>query len=258
MSVTEEALISYITGFLWPFLRISAMFLAMPIISVATIPSRYKVIISMIITSVILPTLPAMPVVDVFGFQGWMVTIQQIALGFCSGFILQMVFSMLLFAGQSIAFSMGLGFASLIDPSTGVQVPVIAQLFIIMASLLFLSIDGHLLLIEMLAQSFHSMPVAMVGLDKADLWRLIIWSSLIFANGVLLGLPLMASMLFVNISFGVASKAAPQLQLFGIGFMVSIMVGMLLIALSLSNMLDVFADMLREGFGFISQLLRLQ
>ena len=257
MNISEEVLVGYISGFIWPFLRINAMFMAMPIFSVATIPARLKVLIALIFTLLITPTLPTMPAVDLFGFQGWLVAIQQIALGLSTGFILQMVFSIMLFAGQSIAYSMGLGFASMVDPTTGVQVPVIAQLFVIAASLLFLSIDGHLMLIEMLAQSFYTLPVAMIGFEKTDLWRIIIWSSQIIADGVLLALPIMASMLFVNISFGVASKAAPQLQLFGVGFMVSILIGMLLIWLSMSTILEVFSSMLADGFNFISQLLRL-
>ena len=153
----------------------------------------------------------------------------------CTGFILQMVFSIMMFAGQYIAYSMGLGFASMVDPTTGVQVPVIAQLFVISSSLVFLAVDGHLLMIEMLAQSFHTLPVAMLGMDKIDLWRIILWSSQIFADGVLLALPIMATLLFVNISFGVASKAAPQLQIFGVGFPITIILGMILIWIGLPD-----------------------
>jgi len=168
-----------------------------------------------------------------------------------------MVFSIMLFAGQSIAYSMGLGFASMVDPATGVQTPVIAQLFVIVSSLLFLAVDGHLLLIEMLVQSFHSLPVAVVGFDKAGLWQMIAWSSQIFAGGVLLALPIMTVLLFINISFGVASKAAPQLQLFGVGFPITILLGMVLIWIGLADILEGFTEMLHEGFMFISQMLRI-
>lgn len=257
MNVTEEALLNYLASFMWPFFRVSTMFIAIPVIGVRSVPAQIRVLAGLMITMVIFPTMPGMPAIPLFSFQGWMVTLQQIMLGLCAGFILQLVFSTMMLAGQYIAYSMGLGFASMVNPTTGVQVPVIAQLFIVSSSLLFLAVDGHLLMIEMLAQSFHTLPVAMLGVDKTDLWRIIIWSSQIFANGLLLALPVMAALLLVNISFGVASKAAPQLQIFGVGFPITIIFGMFLIWLGLPAMIDVFADMLRDGFTLISQLLRL-
>jgi flagellar biosynthetic protein FliR len=198
-----------------------------------------------------------MPPVELFSSEGFLVTIQQLMIGISAGFILQMVFSIMLFAGQAIAYSMGLGFASMVDPATGMQTPVIAQLFVIVSSLLFLGVDGHLLLIEMLVQSFRTLPVADVGFDKEALWQMIAWSSQIFADGVLLALPIMTVLLFINISFGVASKAAPQLQLFGVGFPISILLGMVLIGIGLPGILESFGEMLHEGFIFISQLLRI-
>ncbi|MBD9354581.1 flagellar biosynthetic protein FliR [Methylomonas albis] len=258
MNFGEDELLRYLASFVWPFFRISSMFITVPVFSVKAVPAKVRLIASLLITWVIMPTLPAMPDVEMFGYQGIMVAVQQVALGLTTGFILQMVFSIMLFAGQTIAYSMGLGFASMVDPATGVQVPVIAQLFVISGSFLFLAVDGHLLLIEMLAQSFHTLPVGNIGMDKADLWRIISWSSLIFADGLLLSMPVMATLLFVNISFGVASKAAPQLQIFGVGFPITIMLGMGLIWIGLPTMLEGFSDMLHGGFALVGELLRLQ
>lgn len=257
MNFTEEQLLAYISAFIWPFIRLSSMFIALPVIGVGKVPAPIRVLAGLLITLVVAPTLPPMPPIAVFSFQGWMVALQQLALGISTGFILQMVFATMLFAGQSIAYSMGLGFASMVDPATGVQVPVIAQLFVIASSLLFLAVDGHLLMIEMLAQSFRSMPVGMAGMDKTDMWRLIIWSSQIIADGLLLAMPMMATLLFVNICFGVASKAAPQLQIFGVGFPLTIILGMVLIWIGLPVLLERFADLLQEGFTLVSELLRL-
>lgn len=257
MNFGEEELVAYLAMFVWPFMRVSAMFISIPVFSVNSVPARLKVMLSLLITLVIVPTLPNMPAIDLFSSDGWMVSIQQLMLGISTGFILQMVFSVMLFAGQAIAYSMGLGFASLVDPATGVQTPVIAQLFVICSSLLFLAVDGHLMLVEMLAQSFITLPVGLQGLDKTSLWLVILWSSQIFAGGVLLALPIMATLLFVNISFGIASKAAPQLQLFGIGFPLTILLGMVLVWVGLASMLEGFTDKLHEGFMLIAQLLRL-
>lgn len=258
MNFSEDELLAYLASFVWPFFRVSSMFVTVPVFSVRAVPAKVRVMAGALITLVIMPTLPAMPEIEFFAYQGLMVAIQQIALGVTAGFILQMVFSIMLFAGQTIAYSMGLGFASMVDPATGVQVPVIAQLFVISGSLVFLAVDGHLLLIEMLAQSFHTLPVGSMGMDKSDLWRVISWSSLIFADGLLLSMPVMATLLFVNISFGVASKAAPQLQIFGVGFPITIMLGMGLIWIGLPTLLEGFGDMLHNGFALVGELLRLR
>lgn len=257
MNFQEDELIAYLASFVWPFMRVSSMFISVPVLSNNSVPARLRVMLSLLITFVLIPTLPKMPSVELFSYEGWLVTVQQLILGISTGFILQMVFSIMLFAGQSIAYGMGLGFASLVDPATGVQTPVIAQLFVISSSLLFLAVDGHLLLIEMLAQSFVTLPVSAVGMDTADLWHIIAWSSQIFAGGMLLALPIIATLLFVNISFGIASKAAPQLQLFGVGFPITILLGMVLIWIGLATLLEGFAEMLHEGFMLISQLLRI-
>lgn len=257
MNITEQALLGYLASFLWPFFRISSIFITIPVFSVRAVPARLRIMASTLITFVILPTLPAMPEADLFSYSGMLITVQQLLIGLASGFILQMAFSVMLLAGQTIAYSMGLGFASMVDPATGLQVPVIGQLFVIATSLAFLGVDGHLMLIEMLAQSFHTLPVGRQGLEVADIWRIVAWSSEMFIGGVLLALPIMATLLFVNLSFGVASKAAPQLQIFGVGFPITILLGMVLIWIGISTMVDVFDDILHDTFVFVSGMLRL-
>jgi flagellar biosynthetic protein FliR len=257
VNFTEQQILSAVTSFIWPFVRISSMFISIPIFSVKALPAKARVTIAFLITLVIIPLIPEKSNIPLFSYQGLMVTIQQIAIGLSTGFVLQMVFSVMMLGGQSIAFSMGLGFASMVDPATGIQVPVIAQVFIVSASLLFLSVNGHLLLIEMLAESFDTLPIGVIGFSLEDLWAIISWSSQIFAGGVLLALPIIIALLFINISFGVAARAAPQLQIFAIGLPITIMLGMVLIWISLSSMLDVFSNVLTDGFRLISQLLKL-
>jgi flagellar biosynthetic protein FliR len=257
VNFTEQQILSAVATFIWPFVRISSMFISIPIFSVKALPAKARVTIAFLITLVIIPLIPEKSNIPLFSYQGLMVTIQQIAIGLSTGFVLQMVFSVMMLGGQSIAFSMGLGFASMVDPATGIQVPVIAQVFIVSASLLFLSVNGHLLLIEMLAESFDTLPIGVIGFSLEDLWAIISWSSQIFAGGVLLALPIIIALLFINISFGVAARAAPQLQIFAIGLPITIMLGMVLIWISLSSMLDVFSNVLTDGFRLISQLLKL-
>ncbi len=257
MNFTEQQILSATASFIWPFVRISSMFISIPIFSVKALPAKVRVAIAFLITLVIIPLIPEKSNIPLFSYQGFMVTVQQMAIGLSTGFVLQMVFSVMMIGGQSVAFSMGLGFASMVDPATGIQVPVIAQVFIVSSSLLFLSVNGHLLLIEMLAESFDTLPVGVIGFSLDDLWAIISWSSQIFAGGVLLALPIIIALLFINISFGVAARAAPQLQIFGVGLPITIMLGMILIWISLSSVLDVFSNVLTDGFRLISQLLKL-
>lgn len=257
MNITEEQILSALALFIWPFMRISSMFISIPIFSVKALPAKVRVIAAFLITLVVIPVLPDVPDIAIFSYQGLMVAVQQIMIGLATGFVLQMVFAVMLVGGQSTAYSMGLGFASMVDPATGIQVPVIAQVFVVSSSLMFLGVNGHLLLIEMLVESFNTLPIAVVGFSRDDLWKIIAWSSQMFVGGVLLALPVMSALLFVNISFGVAARAAPQLQIFGVGFPITIMLGMVLIWVSIANGLNVFSEVLSDGFRLISQLLRL-
>lgn len=256
MIITEQQLLSALASFIWPFFRISAMFISMPIFSVKALPAKIRLLASLLITFVVVPVLPEIPQVDIFSNQGFLITVHQLVIGLSTGFVLQMVFSIMLVGGQSIAYSMGLGFSSMVDPATGIQVPVIAQVFVISSSLMFLAVNGHLLLIEMLISSFTTLPIATVGFSISDIWSIISWSSQMFVGGLLLAMPVVAALLFVNISFGVAARAAPQLQIFGVGFPITIMLGMVLVWVTLANTLEVFSSVLTDGFSLISQLLR--
>ncbi len=256
MHFTEQELLAKIALFVWPFIRISSLFMAIPIFSARTTPVKFRLLISFLITWVVIPFIPPLPDVPLMSYAGVMVTIQQMAIGLASAFILQMVFAVLLVGGQSIAYSMGLGFASMVDPASGVQVPVVAQILVITGSLFFMSVNGHLLLIELLIESFKTLPIDVIGLTKADLWAIIIWSGQMFAGGVLLALPIMSVVLFVNVSFGVASKAAPQLQIFGVGFPITIMMGLVLIWILMPNVIEAFSIVLADGFQLIKQVLR--
>lgn len=238
-------------------MRISAMFVSVPLFSIRAVPARVRLILSVAITLVVMPLLPPFPTVEMFSYTGFMMAIAQIMIGLTSGFILQLVFAAVVFAGQGIALSMGLGFSMMVDPQSGQQVPVIAQLYTVTTTLIFISLDGHLLLIQMLLDSFKTLPIGIDGIDKAGIWSILAWSSRMFAGGLLLAMPVIASLLLVNIIFGVAARAAPQLQIFSVGFPVTLMLGLLLVWKTLPDMLDQFSGMLTDAYDLIGQLLRL-
>jgi len=257
VNFTEGQIIGSVASFIWPLIRISAMFVAVPLFSLRAVPARVRLILSLAITLVIIPVLPSYPMVEMFSYQGFLVAVAQVMIGLTSGFIVQLVFSALLFAGQGVALSMGLGFAAMVDPQNGQQVPVIAQFYVMTSTLIFLSLDGHLLLIQMLLDSFTSLPIGIDGITKTDIWTILTWSSRMFAGGLLLTMPIIVSLLLVNISLGVATRAAPQLNIFSVGFPVTLMLGMLLVWLTLPDVLDQFTGSLTETYELVGKVLKL-
>lgn len=256
MNFTEEQLLNSLAMLMFPLMRISAMFVSMPVFSVHAVPARIRVILSGAISFIVMPLLPPLPQIEMMSYTGIMIGVQQVAIGLTTGFILQMVFAAVIFAGQGVAYGMGLGFASMVDPQNGQQVPVVAQIYMITTTLLFLSLDGHLLLIKLLVDSFTSLPIGQI-FDLNDVWSIIAWSGRIFSDGLVLSMPVIISLLLVNIIFGVASKSAPQLQIFSVGFPITLMLGILLIWVTLPDILELLPDFFNEGFDLLKHLLRL-
>ncbi|VAW54153.1 Flagellar biosynthesis protein FliR [hydrothermal vent metagenome] len=251
MNITGGELVSWIATLLWPFMRISAMFIAAPIFSARSVPVRIRVLLAFFIAGILVPVIPAPPTVDLISGEALVISLSQVIIGVAMGFILQMVFSAFTIAGQGIATAMGLGFASIVDPQNGVQVPVISQAFLIMATLVFLALNGHLIFIEVLAKSFHTLPIAPIFPSKEALWQLVIWGSNMFTGGMLIALPAMAALLLVNLAFGVTSRAAPQLNIFAVGFPIMIMVGIAFIILTLPTITSHLNRLLIQALDLI-------
>jgi len=251
MNFTGAELLSWLSTLLWPFMRISAMFVAAPIFSARSIPVRIRVLFAFFIAFVLLPVIPKPPAVDLISGEALVISISQVVIGAAMGFILQMVFSAFIIAGQSIATAMGLGFASVVDPQNGIQVPVISQAFLIMATLVFLALNGHLIFIEVLAKSFQTLPVGTVFPTQDALWRLVDWGSDMFTGGLLIALPAIAALLLVNLAFGVTSRAAPQLNIFAVGFPIMIMVGIAFLILILPTITEHLSNLMTQALELI-------
>ena len=165
------------------------------------------------------------------------------------GIILQMVFAAVVIAGQTIATSMGLGFAATVDPQNGVQVPVVSQYLLILATLIFLSLDGHLILIETLVKSFELFPVGLQPWPENLPGHVMNWISHIFSGALLLALPSVATILLVNIAFGVMTRTAPQINVFSVGFPITIIVGFIMILISLPTIIPLLQGLLEDSFA---------
>jgi len=254
MNITGTELTSWLASLLWPFMRIGAMFAAVPIFSARSVPVRIRILLAFFIAWILVPVIPKPPLIDLISAEALLISVYQILIGAAMGFILQMVFSAFVIAGQSIAMAMGLGFASIIDPQNGVQVPVVSQAFLIMVTLVFLALNGHLLLIEALAQSFQRLPVGPLVISHDGLWQLVSWASNMFVGGMLVALPAVAALLLVNLAFGVTSRAAPQLNIFAVGFPVMIMVGLAFIILTLPSITDHLSRLMLQAISLINRV----
>ncbi len=255
MHFSDAQMQQWLADFFWPFVRIGAALMAAPIFSVRQVPARYRVLLAVMITLLVQPLIPAAPVVDIFGAEGILIAISQIGIGAMMGFVVQLAFNALIFGGQVMAYSMGLGFAHMMDPTNGVQVPVVSQYWLILAMLAFLLANGHLLLLGSVAQSFHILPVAVDGLTRAGLWGLVEWSSRLFAAGLLMALPVVMALLLVNIGMGVVSRAAPQLNIFAIGFPITLLMGFIVIWITIPQVMAGFDALVGEALGIGVDLL---
>ena len=258
MTFTSDQLIQLISSYFWPFVRISAMIMAAPVLGAANIiPKRVKLILALALTAVVVPLMPAPVNIDPFSATALLVLLQQILLGVAMGFLLQLAFSALTMGGQGIAMPMGLGFANMVDPVNGVQTSVLSTLFVILGTLLFLAVDAHLILIKVLVNSFTSLPVGPIGLSQQALMEVALWGGRIFMGGVLIALPAVIIITLINVTFGVMTRAAPQLNIFAVGFPTTMASGFLVIYLTLPNLLPRFMALVDDAFDTMTAILGL-
>lgn len=230
------------------------MFMAMPVIGTQSVPVRVRLAITLSVTVVIAPLLHDLPVLDPFSLAFWIIIIQQFLIGVAMGFALQLMFSAVITSGQIIAQQMGLGFAAMVDPSNGLQVPMVSQLYLLAVVLIFLIFNGHLILIEVVANSFNTLPVGQEVLSPDSLWQLISWGSDMFAGALLISLPTVGALLVVNISFGIITRAAPQLNIFAVGFPIMIVLGFAVIMTTLPSLVPQTSKLLQNILELIRGL----
>ncbi len=253
-SVAIELSIPVVMGmvrtFWWPFLRISSFLMAAPIIGTKDLPRRLRLLFALIMTGVLAPTLsldPALSSLEPLSTTGLMVVAQQIAVGLSMGLVLRMVFVVFEFAGQIVAQQMGLGFASMVDPSSGVQVPVVGQFYNVLATLIFFGTNLHLKMVQLLSDSFQLLPVGR-SIDRNMLSGVVQWSGELLSLAVVMMLPVIIGLLAVNLIFAVMTRAAPQLNVFAIGFPVTLLFGVVIMLLSVPSFSQEVGEAMEAGF----------
>lgn len=257
MFVSLADLEYWVGAFLLPLFRVASFFMAIPIIGTQMVPMRVRLGLSLAFTLLLLPVLPELPVFEGLSLTTWLVILDQIIIGVLLGFTLQFLFQSFIMGAQLIALQSGLGFASMTDPATGVQVVVVAQLYSMMAMLLFLAMNGHLVMMEILAQSFYALPVGMFSISMDSFMRVILMVSWLFAAALLMALPAITALLIINLAFGIMTKAAPQLNIFAIGFPFTMLMGLIMNWINLPIFYDHYVRMSHDVLGFIESLLPL-
>lgn len=254
MIVSSAEINAWLGSYLWPFFRIGALLVAMPIVGTQLVPVRVRLALALALTAIIAPLVPDVPAVDPLSPDALLLIGQQILIGMSMGFALSLVFGAFVHAGQIIAMQMGLGFASLVDPQYGTSVPVLSQFYLILATLMFFSFDAHHIVIDVLAQSFHTLPIAAYGLTPASLWELAAAAADLFAGALRMALPIVTALLAAHIVLGIVMRTAPQLNVFVLGFILSLLLGFALILITLPGLGPLLEELLAGGFTLMRRV----
>ena len=233
ITFSEAQLVAWISPILWPFLRVLAVFTVAPVFSMRAIPMRAKIGLAFLVSVCAQAVLVNQPVVSVNSPAALGTVVQQVAVGLSIGFAVRLVFAAVELAGEVIGLQMGLNFASFFDPSSNAQVSAVARFFGHMATLLFIVINGHLMVLMAVVQSFQDFPVDgnfMAALGKMRIHEL---GASLFSSALWIALPMIALLTFVNLTMGIISRVAPQMNIYAVGFPVTLTVGLLGIAATL-------------------------
>jgi flagellar biosynthetic protein FliR len=233
MNVLAADIVERFYTLLWPMLRISALMLTAPVLSQHAFNLRMRILLSLVLVWLVYP-LHRWPLIDPTSAQGLVEVFNQIMVGAMMGLTLQIVVAAVVLAGQSVATAMGLSMANMLDPNMG-SVPVVSQFFTVLSTLIFVGFGGHAILLGLIADSFHTLPIGQSLLNQDTYGRILRWSSMMFLGSLLMALPVMISLLFINVGLGVVTRAAPSLNIFAVGFPAMTLGGFLILIISMQS-----------------------
>lgn len=244
----------WVERYLYPFMRISGLMMTMPLLGTRLVSQRIRLLLAVMMTLVIAPMLPPFEIYAGLSLRSFLIIAQELLIGIAMGFIIELVMQVFVVGGQLIAMQTGLGIATTVDPAQGASVVVISQWFLFMVSLVFLSLNGHLVAIEMLVNSFTTLPISSGGLAVEKMGEIVRWGGWMFSSALIIALPAITALLIVNMAFGVMTRAAPQLNIFALGFPVTMVVGVFIITLNASDFAMSFQNYLSTLFAFMEKL----
>jgi flagellar biosynthetic protein FliR len=247
ISFTTTELYAWIGGLLWPLTRILGLVAAAPVFGNTGVPMLIKLTLGVTLAAVVAPTLPPVPVVDPTSWAGILIIAQELLIGTAMGFAMRLVFAAVEFAGEVASASMGLGFATFFDPTSAGRSSAISQFLALVATMAFLAINAHLVLIEALVESFFTLPISTTPMSLSAPLEMVRWGGRIFSAGLQIAMPIVAALLITNIALAILTRAAPQLNLFGIGFPITLGAGFLVISLTLPYLNTPLQNLFNQG-----------
>ena len=255
LELTDAQISTWVASFILPLFRVAAVLMTMPIFGTTLLPARIRLYFAVAITVVIVPGLPPLPEVNPLSLSGLLLIAEQVIIGALFGMALQLFFQAFVIAGQIVAIQMGMAFASMVDPANGVYVAVVSQFLTMLVTLLFLSMNGHLVVFEVLTESFTTLPIGS-GLLVNHFWDMAGRLGWVLGAALLLVLPAITALLVVNIAFGVMTRAAPQLNIFSIGFPLTLVLGLGIFWVGLADILSHYQSLASEALQWLRELAR--
>jgi flagellar biosynthetic protein FliR len=247
LTLTAAELNAWVAGLLWPLSRILGLIASSPLFGNASVPVSVKVSLGVLLALVMAPLVPAVPAADPTSWAGLLILVKEMIIGLAMGFAMRLVFAAIEYAGEVASQTMGLGFAMFFDPTTRGRSSAVSQFMALVATMAFLAVNGHLVLLEALAESFITMPITSTPFSGNAPLELARWGGRIFSAGLQLSLPIVAALLITNVALGILTRAAPQLNLFGIGFPITLGVGFLTLSLSLPYLSTPIVNLFNQG-----------
>ncbi len=256
ISFTSAQLDAWITALVFPLARIFALLASAPLFNNAAMPRRVRLVAGLVITVALVPTLPPMPAISPGSWVGLAMLAQQIMIGVLMGFTLRIAFAAIDVAGELIGMQMSLSFAVFYDPQNAGQTPVLSEFLGLITTLIFLALNGHLLTLSVLAESFRLLPVSATPFASGGFASFMAWSSTLFSAGLLLALPLITALLIANLAMGVLARVAPQLNIFAVGFPVTLMSGFVVLMFSIPYFGAAMEKLFDQAFRAMGAIMR--
>lgn len=256
LSFTDAQLNAWLVAFLWPLTRILGLIMVAPVFGHRSVPNRVKIGLGVFIALIVSPTLPPMPEVALGSWHGLHILVQQLLIGIALGFVMRVVFAAAELAGEIVGLQMGLGFASFFDPQSAGQTLVLSRFFNLIAMLVFLAINAHLLVLTLLTDSFQTLPISTAPLAAEGFRGVAAFGSTLFVVGLQIALPLVAVLLMTNLTLGILTRSAPQLNIFAIGFPITLGVGLIVLDFSMPYFAPQMEGLIRQSIQAGESILR--
>ncbi len=232
---------------IFTMVRVGAAFVAAPVFGAVSVPLNVRILLTGAIGILSMNAVEIAIPEEIFSATTILAIAAEALVGLALGFIIQIAFAAPLVASEVIGVSMGLSFATAINPQTGQSTPALGQFLTVLLTLLFLAVDGHLVLVELVIRSYELLPPGQAWLVPGKLQNIAMFGGYAFLAGLLLALPVGFLLLCLNIVVGMISRAAPALNLFAIGIPASLAMGVLALLVGMPAMGDFMLVIVREA-----------